>query len=363
MGVQVAETEISVWYPAPGPGKLVGVLLMVGLGLPAAFALFQLIVSDLLLARIIWGIVLTGLVVAILVVGYLLRGLASIRYVLTPYHLRVEWQRETLVVPYSGMEAAIYRREQPVRLPVREPYWPGFYVSAIDTADGSWRAIATTRPRQRVRIVTRTGTVAISPDRPIRFLNELEQRRRAALSETEETGREPVEYEPVPTAVDQPEPADSGPAPASQPETVPSRAGVADGDVEPESQPVQPTARSWDYAYRRLFRTELLGDRFSSDSVALGVIILVLLTIYTVYSIDNQFEPLPIHWNADGEPDQFVRPRGLWLFPLMAGVVLAINTALATLAVTVDRFAARLLVGATPVAQLVIAVALWEAVH
>jgi hypothetical protein len=119
----------------------------------------------------------------------------------------------------------------------------------------------------------------------------------------------------------------------------------------------------WTYGYHYWFRQQLLGDPTASKLIALGVTLPLLMAAF-LYS---QYEGLPsqvtLHLDAHGVPDSVGKPRDVWQLPLFAVSVLAINTALATMAIAVDRFLARLLVGITPVVQIVASVALWRIVN
>jgi hypothetical protein len=75
-----------------------------------------------------------------------------------------------------------------------------------------------------------------------------------------------------------------------------------------------------------------------------------------------------VHWNAAGEPDRLVRPggfwifEGVWIFPVTAAAVVAINAALATLAVYLNQLrSAQVLLGAALPVELLLLIALWRA--
>lgn len=321
--------SIRVWRPAPGPGVLIGVALIALCLLPALIGLY-LGLSGAGTARVFWLSVGIGGVTAAGVLGYYVRGLATIRYVLTPYQLRIEWAWNALVVPYREMLSAAYDLPEPPLPPGREGYWPGYYVALIATPAGVWRSVATVPPERRLLIETTTGVVSISPERPILFMHELDQRRAAALPHG-------VPASPYETAA-------AGTPTGSEP---PRRFGRATVNL----------------LYHQIIRQQVFGDRLTSELIAAGAIIFLIMSLYTVYRVDGIFEPVVVHWDANGVPDRTVEPRGIWQFPLIAGVLLVGNTALATLIVVIDRFVARALVAATPLAQLVVFIALLRAVN
>jgi hypothetical protein len=264
------------------------------------------------------------------VLAYHVRAIASIRYVFTPYQLRIEWAWNALVVPYREMSSVAYDMPEPPLPPGREGLWPGHYLAVIPTSSGVWRSVATTPPERRLLIETTTGVVAISPERPVLFLHELEQRRDAALA----IG--------VPADIHVVEPRAAG-SPAADARNL----GQSTVNV----------------LYHQVIRQQLFGDRLTSELIAVGAIIFLVMALYTVYRIDGIFEPVIVHWDAEGNPDRVIPPRGIWQFPLMAGVVLVANTALATLLVAIDRFVARAFVAATPIIQIVVFIALLRAVN
>lgn len=317
----------AVWRPAAGYGRVVGGLFATGLVVIAILALL-LVIQDDGPIRIVWLVLLGVALAAVGAVARLLRGLSSLRYVFAEDHLRVEWQRSVRRIHYHDMLEVVYHLREHVELPGREPYWPGFRISTVRTRGGVWHSYATVPPHRRIRITTPSAVIAISPERPILFIQELERRRigqPADVSSGIETS----------TAIRRPR----------QPSIV-ARAYV------------QPIRQSID-----LFRRELLTDRIASTLVAVGVIIPVFMLAYTFNEVDFLPERIPLHWNAQGEADRFGTSQSIWTLPLLALTVLVVNAALATLILPLDRVAARLIVAATPVVQLATALALWRIIN
>jgi hypothetical protein len=117
------------------------------------------------------------------------------------------------------------------------------------------------------------------------------------------------------------------------------------------------------YVYGTLFRQRLLGDRVASNFVAAGVILPLLMAGYLYSQYEGIPSIVPIHWDALGDVDRVVGPRALWRLPVMAVLILLANTFLATLLTAVDRFLARLLAAAIPIAQIITFIALVRAVR
>lgn len=320
------------WRPAAGFGRLVGSGLIAFFGLAGVAALLLLLRADGAV-RVLWLLMLLAAIGGIGGVAYLLKALASLRYVLTDDHLRIEWMREMRRVPYDDMLEVIYHLRERLELPGRERYWPGFYVSVVQTCGGVWRSYATVPPHRRIRITTPSAVIAISPERPVLFIQELERRR---LGRPEGALVEPRSDIAVA-------------APAHAPSRRPAAARRA------RAMPFQ---RSID-----MLRKDLLHDRPASTLVAIGIIIPVFMLAYTFNEVDFLPDNLPLHWDANGNLDRTGDASSIWTLPLLALTVLVVNTGLATLVLPFDRVVARLLVSFTPVVQIAIGIALLRIVN
>jgi len=322
----------SIWHPAAGYGRLVGLTFVGCLALIALLSML-LLIQDGGAVRVIWGVVFVGSAAAAAGVAHLLRGLATMRYVLGQDHLRIEWRRVVRRIPYDDMLQVTYHLRDAVDLPDREPYWPGYRVSTIRTRNGVWHSYATVPPHRRVRITTPVATFAISPERPVLFIQELERRRMGT----------PLAVAPG-VRVGVPE------APART-RARPRQAGVA-------AQVVEPVRKSID-----IFRNEVLTDGIASTLVAISVIIPVFMLAYTFNEVDFLPEQIPLQWSAQGEPVRVGSSATIWTLPLLALTVLVVNAALATFVIQFDRVAARLLVSITPVVQILTAIAIWRIIN
>lgn len=316
------------WRPAAGFGRLIGVALIVLAGLMGMASLVLLLQSGGAM-RVVWALALVAALALMAGIVRLLKALASLRYVLTDDHLRIEWMREVRRIPYDDMLEVIYHLRERLELPGRERYWPGFYVSVVHTRGGVWRSYATVPPNRRVRITTPAAVIAISPERPVLFIQELERRR---------LGR-PADVTFGSTA--------ATPTP-----------GRARGRVSSPRAMALPFRRSLD-----MLRQGLLHDPPASTLVAIGVIIPVFMLAYTFNEADFLPDGLPLHWDARGEVDRTGDASSIWTLPLLALTVLVVNTGLATLVLPFDRVAARLLVAFTPLVQIAIGIALLRIVN
>jgi hypothetical protein len=322
----------SEWRPAAGFGRLVGSGLIAFFATAGIAAALLLIRSDGAM-QILWLLMLLSAAAGVGGVAYVLKGLASLRYVLTDDHLRIEWMRETRRVPYDDMLEVIYHLRERLELPGRERYWPGFYVSVVQTRGGVWRSYATVPPHRRIRITTPSAVIAISPERPVLFIQELERRR---LGRTEDT-------------LD---------GPHSEIAVVAPTRSISQPPTAARQERALPFQRSID-----MLRQDLLHDRIASTLVAIGIIIPVFMLAYTFNEVDFLPDGLPLHWDANGEVDRTGDAASIWTLPLLALTVLVVNTGLATLVLPFDRVLARLLVSFTPVVQIAIGIALLRIVN
>jgi hypothetical protein len=323
--------------------------------------------------RLLWLALCILMVVLAGVVAWLLHGLTTMHYILDEHCLTIVWMRERRLIPLTDIIDAEYDPHVPVPSGGWEPLWPGYYVSRRRLPTGLWRVWATLSPRQRVRVRTTHGNVAISPQRPIRFIVELDRLRAGAAPAWEPE----VELGPTRGSASLPQhtPPFGWPGIDREPEYEPSRTEARrplppDDQWEPEpvaTEHPEPSSAAGSsivsYLYHTLFRKQLLGDRVASNFVAAGVILPLLMAAYLYSQYEGVPSVVPIHWDALGEVDRVVNPRALWRLPLMAVLILLANTFLAMLLTAVDRFLARLLVAAIPIAQIVTFVALVRAVR
>jgi hypothetical protein len=344
----------GTWRPEAGAGALIGVVLMLA-SLAVLLLALQASAGASGLARLLWfAIFLLGLAGAV-VVGLLLIRLRSIRYTITAVGLAVSFKGQRIAVPYEEIVEVVFRPRDRIDIGRFERFWPGYYDAEIPTSEGVWRSVATTPPNQRVRLRLRDGrTLAISPERPILFVEALESFRRGARPLV-------VLDEPV-TRVHPP----AGPTPAPVTTLAPNESGRVTRHVP--TRAAMPAWAGRPQAFL-LFRDRIVrGDRLASNLLALALILLILLVTVTVWRADAVGSPVPVHWNARGEPDRLVRPsgfwifEGVWIFPVTAAVVVVVNAALATFAVYAGRLRAAqlLLAGALPV-ELLLLIALLRA--
>lgn len=366
----------SVWRASASFGKLIGFLLVATFAVLAIVSFWRYRVTDG-----VWG--WPALPAAIMLLAatagtiYILRGLATIRYVLGRERLTIVWMGQQRVVAYDDIQEVVYEPRSVLPRRGYESFWPGYHVSTMQMRDGAWQSVATQAPHRRIRIRTRTAIYALSPRRPVLFLGELARRRHFHATGMREYSLPPI--------VQQPPLIERGPkaargvqaAATTSPERVawdqPGRTTVARADTEPRTDQrrdaearrpgrVRSQPKMWPRAYIDLFRQQLLGDQVASTLVAVGVMLPLLMTALLYSQYEGISGVVPLHWDAHGNVDAVGSARDLWRFPLMSVFILVLNTTLATALLAVDRFMARFLVAVTPGAQLIVFIALIRAV-
>jgi hypothetical protein len=345
-----ARASRRIWQPERGAGQLVGAALTLG-ALIATLLGVQLASGADGLSRLVWVLFALAAFGGTVLAALLLLRLRSIRYSLDDGALGVSLLGTRLALPYTDIADVIFRPRDVIEAGGYERIWPGFYASLMMTSDGVWRSLATTPPHERVRIVTRSGSIlAISPERPVLFVEALEAAMRASQ-------RPPVSWLPA---------DDLPPTPGGLPVRRAS-AAPAPATPRPASSAAAPriSALPTRAVYRILRARVVRGDPVASRLLALSLLVLIILVFISAWKVDSVNRPLAVKWNAEGEPTWFVRPDGFWLidgvwiYPLTVAAVVAVNTALATLATAFQRtLEARLLMSAAFVVGCVMLVAM-----
>lgn len=322
-----------IWRPEPGAGRLFGGALA-AMAMLLQFLTIQQVVNSSGAVRVIWSLVALVVAGAAVYVVLLLVRMVTLRYVLDDEALVVSAFGQRIEVPYADITGVDFRPRDVIELDGYERYWPGYRDSISVTSDGPWRSVATTPPHERVRIRTGSGaTVAISPERPVLFAEALDTARRGRAQ------RQPVTMTEV-RDDDPPVPAGLPVAPLPQPAPPPARQPA---NVAQSTTPRRQFSIPRPLAYR-IFRERIVrGDLIASRLLALCLLVLIVLVFMAAWKVDSVNSPLAVTWNADGEPTWFMRPDGIWIidgvwiYPVTAGAVIAVNAALATLFMAMTR--------------------------
>lgn len=449
-GDRRALTDIA-WRPAASNGVQIGAALLAVLVVLALLGLWQTVARD-------GGARLVALLLTLVaggggaVVGVLLRGLLQLRYWLRDDALEITWLGRSERVPWLDVQDAEWQGDPRAGsatavLPRAgwEPWWPGYAVRQRQGQrhhDGRREVVLATMPvGRRVVLLHATGTLVISPERPVRFLSEVALRVARALEREVATvdastfavpapdAPSPVRRRrpehAVPDAPDAPQEPSPGPTqPVSPPVRVtptltatPRRRhqSAADGpgtatmpagpidvvivDAEPAASPLEPPAQparatqperiaartqpeptiehaevlpahdapaahGTDAAVERsgaaavLHGFTTLGQERTGSilfSVLVGLPILLGMVLYS--RLDVLPDRIPLHWDADNQPDRYGTERTLWLLPLAALLLAVVSIVAASWAVARDRVTTLALLWSAVLVQVTLVIA------
>ncbi len=151
------------------------------------------------------------------------------------------------------------------------------------------------------------------------------------------------------------------PAPAPAAGRRRARATAADSDQGPgTARPRRPRRPGPSALPAVLGRLAIAGDRIALGLLGAGLLGLAAMAALVASRAVGTEPVISVHLNAAGLPDRWAGPRILWRLPLLAGGTLAANLILAWALSPLDRFAARFLLAAGLVIQLLIWVALLD---
>lgn len=358
MSGTVADEATIRWQASASPGGLIGILATVLSVLLAGGCVAVLAgkASLPLPDPVVWAATFLFLALAG-GFGFLVYGYLSIRYELGEQSLVVCWANRRRVIPLDQVTfigpAIDKLEERPGRW---QPFWPGYYVGTVrhEQAGAVW-VVATLPLRRQLLISTGAQTVAISPERPVLFVEEYGRLRRNRDSQrsgvftTVEPGQGAQRLADAGWTMSFPVVG----APAAQPA---STRGVRSAQTTP-STPRQ-AALEVGRAGNPALRPVLLNDATALALLAVAVVLNVLMVTVILVRYESIPPSIALHWNVNGMPDRIGSPREIWILPVITGLVTLANFGLAWSIVTFDRFAARFLLGAACLVQVVAWVAL-----
>jgi hypothetical protein len=218
------------------------------------------------------------------------------------------------------------------------------------------QVVATLPLSRQLLVSTGESHFAFSPERPVLFLEEYGRLRRALDEQRSGTfptikeGEGARQLKEAGWTVEFPtlksrQPTPKGDRRVDQPDAVAAPAGKRVWSIFPEG--ISP-----------VLRPLLLNDPIALGLLGLAVVLNVVMVAYILIQYSSIPSAITLHWNVNGFPDRIGSPREIWIVPLITGLVTITNFLLAWSIVTFDRFAARLLLGATCLVQLVAWVAL-----
>lgn len=242
----------------------IALLLLLDIGLVALIR-----ATSLSILTFIYFCLLLLSLIAIAWLGYRSYGLARARYVLSRNALVTEWGERRELLPMQAIEEVRAGAEFEGRLRPRGLWWPGCMVGRADIPALGFVEFFAASDKAGIVLVGHTnGWLAISPSEPQAFIQIFTERRLEGIS----------------------------------------------AHVESESR----RARLERWAVRR--------DRLAVGLIALGGLSVLLLVGYLLLIFPQLPPEIALHFNAQGQPDRFGPPTGLFILPFIGGLAWVLNT-------------------------------------
>ena len=345
----------AVWRAAASPGGLIGLLALLTCLAATVFLVLRVLPGQEAPAMRAVLVVFTAVLGAlVLTIAYLLYGYFTLAYVVERQALTVRWGWSRYVIPltaveYVGPATQVLSGRAGASVP-----WPGYYLESYPLPEGgSVRTFATQPLHRQVVVGTAETLYVLSPERPVRFIDEVIRLRERAGSLPD--ALPPAEAPPARPRRTAARPDGRGetalPLDATQPlPTVRRAAPAAPRTRTAAPAPVQPAVSMGDTSGRlampggRLSAPPgMLRDGVARALLALAGLIDLGLVSYIIWKLPFLPDRIPLHFNALGQVDRIGQPREIFVLPLIALGVLAVNALLAWSIQRYDGFAARLL--------------------
>lgn len=354
MKTTVVGSDISTrWQAAASPGGLIGVLGIV-LSLVLTGGTIVLITGHTSVpipTPLAW-IALVIFVVLVLLLTYLVYGYVTIAYEFSAENLTIRWARQAHIIDLAAIQQILPAVDRLGESPGRwRRFWTGYYIGSEVGPSGPVTIIATLPIRRQLLIVTADRQFAISPERPVLFVEEYGRLRsaldvaRTGSPSSASPGASVERLEQAGWTMQYPtiQPAERGRAPSA-------------GDVK--------VARSYQ-AQRRVnrqlgssSRPHMLNDNVALTLLGIAVVMNVAMVIFILFRYSSLPPSIALHWNVNGDPDRIGSPREIWVIPIITALVAIANLILAWSIESFDRFAARFLLAASCLVQIVAWIAL-----
>lgn len=358
----------AIWRAAASPGGLIGLLAFLACLAATIFLAVRVLPAQDTPGM--WGVLVVFIAVLgalALTVAYLLYGYFTLTYLMEPRALTIVWGASRYVIPlaaveYVGPATQILGGRTGASVP-----WPGYYLESYPMPEGmSVRTFATQPLHRQVAVCTAHTIYALSPERPVRFMEELvrlREQRSAGMAQPSATPSARARRAPAVL------PAEEGggtalPINATQPLPAVTRGAVparrARGAGSMPATPLVPPASMGDTSGR----LAMPGSRLSAppgvlrDGVARALLVLagainLALLGFIIWKLPFLPERIPLHFNALGQVDRIGQPREIFVLPAITLGVMLVNALLAVSIQRYDAFAARLLLAGPIVAGLV----------
>ena len=314
--------------------------------------------TSLPIPTVISWLALLGFLALVVALAYLVYGYVTITYEFSPETLKIRWASQEHLIDLASIQQILPAIDRLGDNPGRwRRFWTGYYVGSEIGPSGPVTIVATLPVRRQLLIVTADRQFAISPDRPVLFVEEYGRLRQALdYARTGESSDADVDVSVERLA----KAGWTMQYPTIKPGMkIPVESARASGSVSLEDPSSGRAARQ--VPARR--RTVGLRDHVLNDNVAVTLLgIAVLMNVAMVIFILIRYHSLPqsiaLHWNVNGDPDRIGSAREIWVIPIITALVTIANLILAWSIETFDRFAARFLLAASCMVDVVAWIAL-----
>ncbi len=357
MKSSAAGSDIATrWQAAASPGGLIGVLGIV-LSLVLVGGTIALITghTSLPIPAVISWVALLVFLALVGVLTYLVYGYVTITYEFSPERLKIRWAGQEHVIDLTSIQQILPAVDRLGDNPGRwRRFWTGYYVGSEIGPSGPVTIVATLPVRRQLLIVTADRQFAISPDRPVLFVEEYGRLRQALDYAT--TGQS--SHAGVDESVDRL--AKAGwtmqyPTikPGTKMPTATPTASAAEEQMAPRRQrPARGRSRE------NGSRTHVLNDNIAVALLGITVLMNVAMVLFILIRYNSLPQSIVLHWNVNGDPDRIGSPREIWVIPIITALVTIANLILSWSIEKFDRFAARFLLAASCMVEVVAWIAL-----
>ncbi|HEX3723051.1 MAG TPA: DUF1648 domain-containing protein [Nitrolancea sp.] len=358
-----AESTVR-WPPAESSGGLIGVLwalvsvVLFGFSLLAFTGKIALPIPRLVSLLILLVFVIAGLACAYLVYGYL-----TIGYELSAEQLVVRWARQRHVIRLSDIRQILPANERLGDVPEgRQKFWSGYYVGTQPSLYGLVTVVATLKTRRQLLIVAGDRQFAITPDRPVLFLEALTELRSALVSEPIGISEELKPEQLVARTVDAGWSVKQSTGRRAAPPPISPYSPVSPS-IYPQPGDVNELPRERERVASTMIEPGLLRDPRAIGLIFGALFLNVMIMVIIMLRYKSLPETLAVHWSVGGTPDRFGPTREIWTIPLVTWIVTIGNLAIAWAVDPLDRFTARFLLASTLIVEAMALIALYMFMH
>ena len=288
---------MTEWKTQIGRGLSVGFGLMISIVLVDIGLIWLATLRPLTIGTFVIGLAVLFSLGLLALLGYWLYGLSSSGYLLDRNSLVIHWGTMEQTIPTRQIKRVLTGDEIEGHIAFHGGMWPGHCVGYGEVPGaGPTLFNATVPPRHQIYIVTPSLTYGISPANPKGFLESLHKRMQMGPTQIVEQSSK--------------------------------RPGILDWII-------------WQ-------------DRLGLALLAVGFLTILALTGFLCFRFPALARFVPLHFNAEGNPDR-LGPRGqIFMIPLIGLLALVLNGTLGSVAYRRERLVSYLLWGGAILIQVLV---------